>query len=369
VTGNKINLAPLAMNQAFKQLRDHAGTTLGTAAALCLPIAFISLYTALRPGWGPRVFSYLAGALIGVVVGYVVTAATGMYAEENDPGVKGLFGRAASPGLFRFIATTLLFNLILAGVLGMALVPFFFSLGSIGPQRLMSLRLSEADFLRLFFGLMASLPLMVVATLFVYLKLGVAPQASVLDGTGPAASIRRSWQVTKGRAWDLFVLLSLMFAISLAISIVVSGPAGLVSAQPVPEAGADPLSPSFYRSLFGPPEPLGPAAAMVTAISGYLSTLLLTSLTAAMLANFYLYARNPPQPAERRKEGRSTRMVPLRLPADAAGEHREPPASRSAENPEAFGRDEDRPAPKLPDSLEPEPPLPPDEPPVRRPPD
>ena len=284
MTGNKINLAPLAMNQAFKQLRDHAGTTLGTAAALCLPIAFISLYTALRPGWGPRVFSYLAGALIGVVVGYVVTAATGMYAEENDPGVKGLFGLAASPGLFRFIATTLLFNLILAGVLGMALVPFFFSLGSIGPQRLMSLRLSEADFLRLFFGLMASLPLMVVATLFVYLKLGVAPQASVLDGTGPAASIRRSWQVTKGRAWDLFVLLSLMFAISLAISIVVSGPAGLVSAQPVPEAGADPLSPSFYRSLFGPPEPLGPAAAMVTAISGYLSTLLLTSLTAAMLA-------------------------------------------------------------------------------------
>ncbi len=321
VTNKKVNLAPLALNQAFRQLKDHAVTSLGTAAILCIPLAFIGAYTSLRPGWGAMLAGYAVGALLTVVVAYAVTVASGMYAEGNDPGVGGLMRRTASTGLLRYIATSMLFNLVLWVAAGLALIPFFVSLGSVG-SRALSFRLSETDFLRIFLGLLFSLPLLGIAMSFVYLKLGLSQPASALDRTGPAASLRRSWQLTKGRVWDFFLLLLMTFALGLAISIFVSGPAGVVSISRTPEPTADPLSPAFYAELFAPPEPLGPAAAMVTGISGYLTSLLLTSVTSAILANFFLLVRSPPESVEQRRDGR---MVPLRRPEQTPEET--PPGS------------------------------------------
>lgn len=326
VTTKKINLAPIAFRQAVRQMRDHAGTTLGTAGLLCIPLAFLGVFSAIRPGWGATLTSYAVGSLIGVLVAYAVTVATGMYADGQDPGVGALLRRTFTSGLFRYIATTILFNLILVLAIGLALIPFFVSVWSIGIQRLLSLRLSEADFLRLFFGFLASLPLMAIAALFVYLKLGLCQPASALERSRPVASVKRSWEVTRGRVWDFFVVLLMTFAVGMAVSIVVSGPAGLVRSPPAPQPNADPLSPAFYRDLFRVPEPLEPAAALVTGVSGYLATLLLTSITAAILANFFLFVRNPPQPVP--VEGRrDARMVPLRRPESGDTSSGGPPAA------------------------------------------
>jgi hypothetical protein len=323
---NKRNLGLVAINLTFKQVRRHPGTLFGSAALICIPIAFVGVITALRPGIGSSLLQMVAGGIIGVWVAYATTVAVGMFAEGEDPGAGGLVGRSLSAGLVRFTFTALLFNVVLGAAVLFALIPFFMSLSSIDPEALLQLSVAEDDLFRIAMGLLLSTPFVLVALLVVTLKLGLAQTASALEGTGPAASLGRSWQITRGRVWDFFVLTFLSAVIAFGISIVVSGPAAMVSMRPDAPTGSEPLTPEFFRSqMFG--EELGPGEAVVTGLSAYLATVVLAPLAAAFLANFFLLVKNPPVEVDPRS---------LLIPHQGAGDRTaalwpDPPAAPPAD--------------------------------------
>lgn len=309
----KQNLGLLAINLTFKQLKGHAGTTFGAAAILCLPLAFIGVITALIPGVGSFLLQLVFGGIIGLWVAYAATLAVGLYSEGEDPGAGGLLRRSLSVGLVRFGFTSLLFNFVLGLVALAALIPFFMSLAAIDFNALLRLRPAEGDIVRVLLGFLLSVPLLLFALLFTYLRLGLSQTASALDGTGPGASLGRSWQVTRGHMWEFFVLLFLSMLIAGAASFLVSGPAAIVSTRPPAPAGPESFTPDFFREqILG--SGLGPVEAVITGISAYLTALLLTPFSAALLANFFLLARNPPA----LPEAMSGRMVPLRQPEGEA---------------------------------------------------
>lgn len=299
-TGTGVNPARAAFRLTVGQLREHAGTTFGAAAIQCIPLAFVSVYTAMRPGWSGIALGIVAGGLVGAWVAYAATVATANYVDGKDPGYGGLLSQSLSAGLIRYGLTSLLVTLVTGLVAVLALLPLVLSVGSLGADAVLSGRISEADAVRVGAGLLVSLPLLIVALLIVYLKLGLSATASALDGTNPAASLRRSWDVTKGHIGHFFLLTLMSLAVSLAVSLVVSGPAGLVSAAPEPDPAADPMSVEVLADLFGPGEPLSLPAALVTGVSTYLTAVILSPFTAGLLANFFLVLRKPspkPEPA------------------------------------------------------------------------
>ncbi|CAN5879962.1 hypothetical protein BH23ACT12_BH23ACT12_09850 [soil metagenome] len=309
----KQNLGLLAINQTFKQLKEHTGTTFGAAAILCVPLAFIGVITALVPGVGSFLLKLVFGAIIGIWLAYATTVAVGLYSEGRDPGPGGLLRRSLTLGLVRFGFTSLLFNLVIGVVALAALIPFFMSLATVDFSSLLRFRPAEGDIVRIFLGFLLSMPLLLIALLFTYLRLGLAQTSSALEGTGPGASLGRSWQVTRGHMWEFFVLSLLSTLIAVAISFVVSGPAAMVSNRPAPPTGPESFTPDFFREqMLG--SGLGPAEAVITGISAYLTAVLLTPFSAALLANFFLLVRNPPAPPDIR----SARMVPLRQAEDEA---------------------------------------------------
>jgi hypothetical protein len=314
--------ARAAFRHTVKQLREHAGTTFGAAAVMSVPLVLVSVITAMRPGWSGIVVGLVAGGLVGVWVAYSATVATGEYIRREDPGFGGLMRRSLSTGLVRFALTALLVNLITALVAVLTLIPFLLSLGSLDADALLAGRVSEEDAVRMAVGLLVSLPLLLVAMLILYLKLGLSQTASALDGTNPVASLRRSWQVTRGHLGDFFVLTLMSVAVSLVVSLVVSGPAGLVSTDPAPNPD-EPISLDMLRELFGPGEPLALPAALVTGISTYLTAVILTPFTAALLANFFILLREP-SPAADVLAPQAQVPVPNAAPRDEAVAPNEP---------------------------------------------
>ncbi len=288
------NLGLLAINRTFKQFGEHPATTFGTAALMCVPLAFLGILSALNPGPATMGAELVIGSIFSVWVSYAITVAVGMYAEGRDPHVAGLLRRSFSFGLIRYGLTSLLVSLVVGLIALVALIPFFMSLASIDIGSIRNLRLSERDIFRLGSGMLLSLPLLLAALLFTYLKWGLSQTASALEDTGPVGGMRRSWQVTKGRVWQFFVLAFVTAVISMAVSIFVSGPAAMVSIRPTAPAPDNPFSAEFFKDqIFG--QPLGPAQAVITGISAYLSAVLLSPLSAATLANFFLLARKPPE--------------------------------------------------------------------------
>jgi hypothetical protein len=310
---HKQNLGLLAINCTFKQLTEHAGTTFGAAAILCLPLAFIGVVAALLPGVGSFFIRLVFGGIVGVWVAYAATLAAGLYSVGEDPGAGGLLRRSLSVGLVRFGFTSLLFNFVLGLVALASLIPFLMSLATVDFNALLRLRPAEGDILRVLLGFLLSVPLLLLALLFTYLRLGLSQSASALDGTGPGASLGRSWQVTRGRMWQFFVLSLLGMLITGAVSFFVSGPAAMVGMRPAAPSGPESFTPDFFREqILG--SAMGPAEAVITGVSAYLTAVLLTPFSAALLANFFLLARNPPAP----QEAMGGRMVALRRPEDEA---------------------------------------------------
>lgn len=312
---SKVNLAPPTFRQTFRQLMDHAGTTFGVAATLCIPIAFLGVYTAVRPGIASSFIELLVGGAIGVWLSYAATVAAGRYVAGEDPGVAGLLKLSVSYGLVRFFFTALVFNILLGIAALAALTPFFMTALSVGPGRILTGRISEEEIFQLFIGGLLSLPLLAALSIFLYLRFGLAQTASALEGTGPLASLGRSWQRTRGRVFDFFLLNLMMLGVVMVVSLALAGPAGVVSLPALPDPGTDPFG--SLQFPMGETVPLGPAAAMVVGVSGFLVAMLLTPFTAALLANFLLLVQNPPQ-ARPARDDRS-RMVPLRQPSGEAG--------------------------------------------------
>lgn len=99
----------------------------------------------------------------------------------------------------------------------------------------------------------------------------------------------------------------------------------MVSFQTDAPVGSE-FSPEFFEEqMFG--RELGPVEAVVTGISAYLTTVLLTPIGAAMIANFFLLVRDPVL----RLDSLPGRMVPLQQPEVPAAAPRVavPPADPS----------------------------------------
>lgn len=318
ITGTEVNLTPIALRNSFRQIRQHSSTTFGTAAVLCVPLAFVGVYRALAPGWVASGVGSVATGLIGVMVAYSATVVTAIYAEGKDPGVAGLLGRTFSRGLWRFLLTSVLVVLVIGVAVALALIPMVTSVASLGISAFTTGHVSDGAWLSLGLGAMFSVPLIAILIPWLFLKFALARPAAALGGTGPMASLGQSWNLTRGRLWDLFLLLVTGFVLYLVIGGIVTGPAGLVTAGTTPAVGADPFSPQSLQRMLGPGEPQSPAGAVVVGVSGYLAAVLLTPLWAILLAEFYLLARTPPaaKAAERR-------LVPLRDTPD--GFPRTPP--------------------------------------------
>lgn len=294
--GKEPNPGLLAINRTFKQFGEYPGTTFGAAALMCVPLAFLGMLSALNPGPATKVLEVLIGTVFSVWVGYAMTIAVGMYSQDRDPKVAALLKMSLSPGLIRYGLTSILVSLVVGLIALVTLVPFLMSIASIDATAIRNLRLSQADIFRLGSGLLFSLPLLVAALIYTYLRWGLSQTASALENSGPVASMRYSWQVTRGRMWHFFVLTFVTAAITLAVSIFVAGPAAMVSVRPASPAPDRPFSAELLKDqLFG--QPLGPAPAVITGISVYLSAVLLTPLSAGTLANFYLLVRKPTETA------------------------------------------------------------------------
>ena len=335
----KQNLGLETIGRTFRQLKEHAATTFGTAGILCIPLAFVGVITALRPGIGSTFLQFAVGGILGLWVAYATVVAVAMYSEGQDPGVGGLLRRSLSAGLVRYGFTSLLFNLVAGLVALLTLIPFFMSLASVNIERLLRFQLAEGDIVRIVLGLLLSLPLLFFALLFTYLRLGLSPTASALEGTGPGASLGRSWQATRGHMWEFFVLTLLSVLITAAISFFVSGPAAMVSFRPAPPAGGELFSPEVMQEqMFG--RELGPVEAVITGISAYLTSVLLAPFSAALLANFFLLLRNPPENVSTELK----RMVPLQSPEAEA------PTTSEAERPSRQEPPEHPPVPDTPAS-------------------
>jgi hypothetical protein len=328
----KQNLGFVSINRTFKMLKEYAVTSFGTAALLCLPLAFLGVVTALLPGVASTTLQFLVASLIGLWLSYAITVGIGLFSQGEDPGVGGLIRRSLSVGLVRFGFTSLLFNLVLGLIVIVAFIPFFMSLVSVDFDRLLRFDLADGDIFRILMGFLLTLPIVVLGLLFAYLKLGLATTASALEGTGPGASLGRSWTITRGHMWEFFVMTFITGLITIALSAVLSGPAAMVSFRPAP-VGSE-LSPGFFEEqMFG--RELGPVEAVVTGISAYLTTVLLTPLGAAMIANFFLLVRDP----GRVPDALQGRMVPLQqpeastAPPDVAPPAPQPPADGPGEPP------------------------------------
>lgn len=304
----KQNLGLVSISRTFKMLKEYAVTSFGAAALLCLPLAFLGVVTALLPGVASTTIQFLVGGLIVVWLTYAITVGVGLFSQGEDPGVGGLVRRSLSVGLVRFGFTSLLVNLVMGLIVIVALIPFFMSLASVDLDRLMRFDLAGGDIFRILMGVLLSLPIVVLGLLFAYLKLGLATTASALEGTGPGASLGRSWTVTKGHMWEFFVMTFVTGLITVALSVFLSGPAAMVSFQPDVPVGSE-FSPEFFEEqMFG--RELGPVEAVVTGISAYLTAVLLTPLGAATVANFFLLVRDPAL----RLDSLQGRMAPLKQP-------------------------------------------------------
>lgn len=85
------------------------------------------------------------------------------------------------------------------------------------------------------FGAWAILPglvlvgLMLVAAVYVYVKLSVASPALVIEGHGPVAAMRRSWGLVRGTWWRVLGILLLAAVITNLLAAVVAAPVSFLA--------------------------------------------------------------------------------------------------------------------------------------------
>lgn len=280
----------------LKSLKVHASTTFGAAAVITTPVAFAALYAALRPGLASRGVQAVIGFAAGTFLAYAVTLATGLYARDEDPGPAGLLRMSVSFGLLRFTGTRILFSLLFFAALTVALIPLVAVLVLSGlAGQATPIRTMPAGFIA---GVLVTLPLVLAAFVGIYLRFGLAQQASALENLGPLRSLSRSRKITRRRRLDFFLLLLMATAVGFVVDVVLSGPAVLVTGGSAAPISAD-TSFTWQRflSMLEGGKPVGPAAAMVVGISAFLSTTVLSTFTAALLAHFFLLLRSEEQPA------------------------------------------------------------------------
>jgi hypothetical protein len=279
-----------AFKLTFGDFKAHPGTTFGLAAVLSIPVALLSAYEALRPSVSSLLLQASVSFAIGIWLSFAIICVTKQYAHDSDPGVGAMLRTSLSRRLITFATTQLLLILIETLAVVIALLPLVFAFASLGsPANLSPDQLTAATATMLFVAFMLSLGLSIALLLGIYLRYGLAPVASAMEGRSPIRSFTRSRQVTEGNKLDFFVLLLITLGLGLAVAVLVNGPGMVVSAgAAAPAPPANPGSLTDWLLMLSRHEPLAPAAAVVLALSDYLAYAVGTSISAALLANFYL---------------------------------------------------------------------------------
>lgn len=319
--------APQALGKTMEDLRQHASTTFGAAALISLPVPFVAVYAAVRPTYFSTTVQTVVNTVVAWWVAYAIILATKAYAVESDPGVMGAVGQSRS-GLVRYGLTRIVLGIliVLAGIVAVVIGGFILSLAAPG-------LLSAPPSLETMAGVLLVMgPLVILALLLVYLRYGLAPVAGAIEQQGVGASLRRSKQVTKGHRWDFLLLLFIVWVFTIIIGILVQGPAQMVAQQPTAIGDMDPQNLSFdtlmNRALQLPP-PASPPAALVIAVSTYLSLLILEAVIAGAFARFYLALTGGDEPPSTGERGSDEPTRSTEDPAASAGypagPHPDPP--------------------------------------------
>ena len=296
MTEQRWHAAP-AFGNTFKDIRKHSATSFFTAAILCLPSLFASVIVSSGApviGVPLQILAFFPSA---VWLPVAIITATRMYATGTDPGVGKLLDETASWRLFSYLGTTLLLFLILL----LAFVIAFLPLIGVGAS---SLAGAHGDFAKAFTGgngilsvlaLFLGIAVAIVFSVLIYLRYGLAPVVNVLERLSPTKSLSRSRELMKGRWMDLFVLFAMVVGVSIVAYIVVLGPSLVVT---ISSAGIPKNSGPFFTPK------LGPTAAVVSGLSTYLHSIILTVISTGCLANFYLGIKG-----DEAREERSRRLA------------------------------------------------------------
>jgi hypothetical protein len=267
-----VPLRPLGLGEvldgASAYIRAHPRVVLGTSAvvAVITQILQVAVQLAVRPsvpvtGQAPDLAELTriaagggATGLIGTVVTLVAVAVlTGILmvtisrAVLGAPVDAGEVWRAARPRVPGLIGLSLLVALIAVGVLAVGAVPGVLLLLVDGVLGGVVIAL----------GVLAAL----VAVVWIYVSLSLAPPAYVLEGVGVRAALRRSWFLVRGRFWPIFgtqVVGALIVFAVLAAFTLVFGALGALAGVAL-GAGSDPTAAT------------SPAVLVVTSIGGILA--------------------------------------------------------------------------------------------------
>lgn len=296
-------LAPQALGETLEDLRRHASTTFGAAALISLPVPFVAVYAAVRPTYFSTGVQTIVNTLAAWWVAYAIILATRDYAAGADPGVGDVVKQSRS-GLVRYGLARILLGILLVLAAMVAAFAGLIALGFMAPGLMTGGQPTLEDIATV---LVVLGPLVLLALLFVYLIWGLAPVASAIENRPAGESFGRSREVTKGHRKDFLVVLFLVWVATIIVQIVVEGPGRMVVQQPGAMDPMDFQNLSFDQLMdeaLALPPPASPPAAVVVAVSTYMSLLILEVFIAGLVARFYLglTGRNQPQ-AERSPEG------------------------------------------------------------------
>lgn len=318
--------APQALGKTLEDLRQHASTTFGAAALISLPVPFVAVYAAVRPTYFSTTVQTVVNTVVAWWVAYAIILATKGYAAGSDPGIMGAVGQSRS-GLVRYGLARIVLGILIVLAAIVAAVIGGVILSLLAPGLLNappSLETMAAV-------LLVMGPLVILALLFVYLRYGLAPVAGAIEQRGVGAGLRRSKQVTKGHRWDFLLLLLIVWVFTIIIQVLVQGPAQMVVQQPTAIGDMDPQSLSFdavMNRVLQLPPPASPPAALVIAVSTYLSLLILEAVIAGAFARFYLALTGvdePPPTADRGSDEPAQSTEGSGNSAGSAGPHPDSP--------------------------------------------
>lgn len=280
--------------KSLKTLKDHARTSFGFAAVICLPVGLAAGYAAFRPGIRIQVAVQLLDLAAAALVAYGIMLAVGLYEKDADPGVGGLLAKTFSSGLISFAVTRLLVGLLIAAASAIGMLAFL--VAAVRSPEVFTMANPPAALLsRMSSALVLSSPLAAGLFLWAYLHLGLAGAASALESLSPIKSIARSRSVTKKRKADFFMVLAALMLVRLALSTVLAGPAAMVAGQPDPQPIERSSTNPFYleqlKDRMVPERPLPLPAALIVGISTFLSSSGILTVSAAVLAQFFLALR------------------------------------------------------------------------------
>lgn len=278
-----------AIKNTFRDLRTHGPTSIFTGAILAVPVLLAALFRATLTGRAATTTTFiffLTAYLTGLWLTVAITLATFDYATGKDLGVGDLLKTSFD---FRKIGSyflaSILFALVLAGVVLAALIPFIGSVFSTlagADWNFQRLTLERQGPIVLITGVLS---VVAAAVLFVmiYLRFGAFAPASILEGRGPAGALRRSTEITRRHRLDFFVLWIFLGLIGLGVFLVIGGPGMIVGIRrPSVSMGWNPFDP--YAGM-------DRAQILVSGFSSYLFQTLWAPFVAAAVTNFFLELR------------------------------------------------------------------------------